>query len=355
VSTTRLEHQQEILVNALRRAQGAPVSYAELRDAGVEFPAAVVAELVLAGVPIERCSKSGSDGRRIVGVRLLGPVADPTPTAPAPDPTPTAPAPVPKTTAPPPVPKTTAPAPHPTLTAPAPGRARGTTSAPSNWHAVRVYRASVGRGLGLAALTSIAALPEESRRATRGARALLRRPGVRLAAPLAVLASLGLVAAVLLLTLTGGASHPRGSVAEMHHARVTAAKGTPRGPSPNTTTITTTATQGTAQPPPTPVSPALATELELRGHSLLEDGRYADAVPLLQTAVRATGESLSACVEPASATCLTYAYALYDLGRALRLSGHPAAAVVILERRLQIDNQRPTVEAELQLARQNIG
>ena len=29
--------------------------------------------------------------------------------------------------------------------------------------------------------------------------------------------------------------------------------------------------------------------------------------------------------------CLTYAYALYDLGRALRLSGDPAAAVPILE------------------------
>ena len=29
--------------------------------------------------------------------------------------------------------------------------------------------------------------------------------------------------------------------------------------------------------------------------------------------------------------CLTYAYALYDLGRALRLSGDPTAAVPILE------------------------
>ena len=59
--------------------------------------------------------------------------------------------------------------------------------------------------------------------------------------------------------------------------------------------------------------------------------------------------------EPASSTCLTYAYALYDLGRAVRLGGEPQAAVPILERRLQIDNQRWIVSDELQLARQGIG
>ena len=48
------------------------------------------------------------------------------------------------------------------------------------------------------------------------------------------------------------------------------------------------------------------------------------------------------------------ALALYDLGRAVRLSGQPQAAVPILERRLQIDNQRSTVDAELQLARQGV-
>lgn len=53
---------------------------------------------------------------------------------------------------------------------------------------------------------------------------------------------------------------------------------------------------------------------------------------------------------PASGTCLTYAYALYDLGSALRLDGYPAAAVPILQRRLQIDNQRATVQAQLELA-----
>jgi hypothetical protein len=111
-------------------------------------------------------------------------------------------------------------------------------------------------------------------------------------------------------------------------------------------------------PPPAPtvpLSPALATELEAQGHSLLESGRYGDAVPVLKRAVLATGETVGACLEPANSTCLTYAYALYDLGRAVRLNGEPQAAVPILERRLQIDNQRSTVVAELQLARQGIG
>ena len=98
--------------------------------------------------------------------------------------------------------------------------------------------------------------------------------------------------------------------------------------------------RSTHPPPPVPVSPALATELEAEGHGLLEAGRYGDAVPVLKRAVLATGETLGACREPASSTCLTYAYALYDLGRAVRLSGEPQAAVPILERRLQIDNQR---------------
>ena len=55
------------MLDALRRAAGAPVSYAELREAGIDLPASVVSELELAGVAIERCVGAG---RGVVGVRL---------------------------------------------------------------------------------------------------------------------------------------------------------------------------------------------------------------------------------------------------------------------------------------------
>jgi hypothetical protein len=102
-------------------------------------------------------------------------------------------------------------------------------------------------------------------------------------------------------------------------------------------------------------SSAVAAELEAQGHGLVQAGSYAEAVTVLRRAVSATGERLSECLQPATPTCLTYAYALYDLGQALRLEGQPAAAVSILQSRLEINNQRSTVQAELQLARQTTG
>ena len=53
---------------------------------------------------------------------------------------------------------------------------------------------------------------------------------------------------------------------------------------------------------------------------------------------------------------LPYAFALYNLAHALRLSGRPADAVPYLEERLRISgNQRPAVERELALARKQAG
>jgi hypothetical protein len=52
---------------------------------------------------------------------------------------------------------------------------------------------------------------------------------------------------------------------------------------------------------------------------------------------------------------LTYAYALYDLGRALRLAGDPKAAIPLLYKRLQIPNQTDVVRQELQAALRQLG
>jgi serine/threonine-protein kinase len=91
-------------------------------------------------------------------------------------------------------------------------------------------------------------------------------------------------------------------------------------------------------------TPPTADTLEARGHQLMVNGAYSEAIPLLRQAIDAAppGE-------------LTYAYALYDLGRALRLAGDPQAAIPVLEHRLQIPNQLGVVLSELQLARRAAG
>jgi hypothetical protein len=102
------------------------------------------------------------------------------------------------------------------------------------------------------------------------------------------------------------------------------------------------------------VSATLATDLESEGHSLLDAGS-SRAIPVLERALAATGEHSETCLEPTGVACLEYAYALFDLGRAHLERGEASAAVQILERRLQIDNQRPIVQAELEAARAKLG
>ena len=58
---------------------------------------------------------------------------------------------------------------------------------------------------------------------------------------------------------------------------------------------------------------------------------------------------------PRGTTDINYAYALYNLGHALRLAGQPEAAIPILERRLEIPNQTATVQKELDAARAAAG
>ncbi len=71
------DSQQKRLLERLREAGGEPVAFAELRAAGIDFPAAVVSELELNGYAIERVFGRG----RLVGVRLLDPELPQTPAA----------------------------------------------------------------------------------------------------------------------------------------------------------------------------------------------------------------------------------------------------------------------------------
>jgi len=82
------------------------------------------------------------------------------------------------------------------------------------------------------------------------------------------------------------------------------------------------------------------------GYQLMQAGRYDEAIPPLERAVAAF---------PEGSSDLTYAYALYNLGRSLRLAGRPDEAVAVLERRLGIPNQTDTVQRELDAARAAAG
>jgi hypothetical protein len=91
--------------------------------------------------------------------------------------------------------------------------------------------------------------------------------------------------------------------------------------------------------------PAGGAELNAQGFELMNAGRYDEAIPILQQAV----DSL------AGTGSLDYAYALYNLGRSLRLAGRPDEAIPVLEQRLTIPNQRGVVKRELEAARSEAG
>jgi eukaryotic-like serine/threonine-protein kinase len=82
------------------------------------------------------------------------------------------------------------------------------------------------------------------------------------------------------------------------------------------------------------------------GFSLMNQGRYEEAIPILEQAVASF---------PPGTGDLNYAYALFNLGKSLRLAGRPDEAIPILEQRLEIPNQTETVQEELDLARQEAG
>ena len=78
----------------------------------------------------------------------------------------------------------------------------------------------------------------------------------------------------------------------------------------------------------------------------MNQGDYDAAIPVLQQAVKSF---------PPGTSDLNYAYALFNLGKSLRLAGRYDEAIQILEQRLKIPNQTGTVQRELELAKQQAG
>jgi len=97
-----------------------------------------------------------------------------------------------------------------------------------------------------------------------------------------------------------------------------------------------------AQEEQQPAEGASGADLNAQGFDLMNQGRYAEAIPILQRAVQSF---------PSGTSDLNYAYALFNLGKSLRLAGRADEAIPILKQRLEIPNQTETVRQELELAK----
>jgi eukaryotic-like serine/threonine-protein kinase len=161
---------------------------------------------------------------------------------------------------------------------------------------------------------------------------------------LALLVAL-LVAGAAILAFAGGdsSSPPAKKTAKAHKAKAKKKHATTAAaPAPQPAATST-------QPSPVPSTSATGTSgkaLNDQGYSLIQQGRYSEAVPILERAVHAF---------PSGTSDINYQYALFNLGHALRLAGRPAEAIAILEQRLRYPDQRAQVQAELDAARRQAG
>jgi serine/threonine protein kinase len=174
-----------------------------------------------------------------------------------------------------------------------------------------------------------------------------------LVALLAFLAAVGTIAAV---ALNGGGDEgkqPRQAKAgkakkakQNQKSSGAAAAGEPAAPAPGPVEEASEPEPSEPASAPSEGSSADGASLNEQGFALIQAGEYEAAVPVLEEAVAAF---------PEGSEDLSYAYALFNLGNALRLSGRPEEAVPVLEKRLEIPNQTGTVEAELERAREEAG
>lgn len=345
------DEQQAQLLECLRAAGGRPVSFEELRQLGIENPAVLCYELDLQGVPIDRVHRYVAPGRSVaVGVRLE--VSADGAAAPSPRPSPGESARAAALRW-----RSSIRQAFESARAGSAPRARSARAAVSRWgssgreavesaRARRAASAPPARTESTPPTGTVQALTPgwrtRAQAALEAARARLRpafgglsewagahERGVLAGA--GVLLLIGVVAATL--ALSGSTSRPAAlsGVQGAVHARASRASG-PRLVA-------------------TPILSASAlAALQAEGHKLLGEERYTAAIGDLRRAVAGSGESVARCAASETEACLSYAYALFDLGRALRLNGDRAGAVSVLSERLRIDNQREAVQEELNQA-----
>jgi len=172
-------------------------------------------------------------------------------------------------------------------------------------------------------------------------RARGRRRGARLRVIVALLAIVALIGAIV-SAASGGGDRVTARADHATNKRALAAADAAKSKDKGSSASRTSSTPTRSSTPAASTSSGDPAALNDQGFRLLNAGQADQAVPVLRKAVDACHG------DPSNLTC---AYAMYNLGKALRLAGRPDEAVTWLERRLQNPDQRATVERELAAAR----
>lgn len=197
--------------------------------------------------------------------------------------------------------------------------------------------------------------PAPVREPSRSAPSSSRGPSSRVLAIAGLLAAVLAIGALILLAEGGGDDDPGTPVAgDGRGAAEEATEDDPPEPPPETTPEPppeTTPEETTAPEEGIPTSdapdPVQAAALNDEGFALLQAGQPEQALAPLEQSV---------ALYPADSTELNYAFALFNYAQALRLTGDPAAAIPLLQKRLSFSsNQRPVVEEELAIAMEEAG
>jgi tetratricopeptide (TPR) repeat protein len=91
--------------------------------------------------------------------------------------------------------------------------------------------------------------------------------------------------------------------------------------------------------------PAAGVRLNLKGHSLIQQGRYHEAVSLLYQAIKSF---------PEDSNMMEYFFAQYNLGHSLRRIGKSEEAIPYLERCVAYDRHNQKFIRELEAARRDL-
>jgi serine/threonine-protein kinase len=176
--------------------------------------------------------------------------------------------------------------------------------------------------------------------------------------PLVVLLAVLAVGAIAVATLGGGGSssnQPKQSSASAKAKKHSSSKKSgsqpaaqQQAPAPPSAAPAQTQPSTYQVPQPSGSDAAAGQRLNAKGKALSDAGNYKGAIPVLEDAVKSFPAGTGA-------DDIQYAYALFNLGHALRLGGRPADAVPVLEERLKNPDQQSTVQSELDAARAAAG